>query len=72
MRGENQEQDSVFSYISADARVPADHPLRPIRKMVSVALDNMSDAFQRMYPSIERPSIPPEKLLRALRLRALY
>jgi transposase len=72
MRGENQEQDRVFSYISADARVPADHPLRPIRKMVSVALDNMSEAFQRMYPRIGRPSVPPEKLLRALLLQVLY
>ena len=72
MRGENQEQDRVFSYISADARVPAGHPLRPIRKMVSAALDNMSDAFQRMYSSIGRLSVPPEKLLRALLLQVLY
>ena len=72
MRGENQEQDRVFSYISADARVPADHPLRSIRKMVSAALDNMLDAFQSMYSSIGRPSVPPEKLLRALLLQVLY
>lgn len=72
MRGENQEQDRVFSYISAEARVPVDHPLRSIRKMVSVALDNMSDAFQSMYSCIGRPSVPPEKLLRALLLQVLY
>ncbi len=72
MRGENQEQDRVFSYISAEARVPADHPLRSIRKMVSAALDNMSDAFESMYSSIGRPSIPPEKLIRALLLQVLY
>jgi transposase len=69
MRGENQEQDWVFSYTSADERVPDDHPLRTIKKMVSQALDQMSDAFRGMYSSVGRPSIPPEKLLRALLLQ---
>ncbi len=72
MRGENQEQGRAFSYVSADARVPADHPLRPIRKMVSAALDNLSDALQCMYSARGRPSVPPEKLLRALLLQVLY
>lgn len=72
MRGENVEQDHVFVYVSAEERIPADHPLRPIRKMVSKALDEMSGSFEQMYSSIGRPSIAPEKLLRALLLQVLY
>jgi len=72
MRGENRDQHRVFSYVSPEERVPTNHPLRVIRKMVSVALDNMSEAFQGMYSRIGRPSIPPEKLLRALLLQAFY
>jgi transposase len=62
----------MFSYVSPEQRVPADHPLRPIRKMVDVALKGLSRSFQRMYVDWGRPSIAPEKLLRALLLQVLY
>src|SRR6516164_2448369 len=72
MRGADSQQGGMFSYISAERRVPADHPLRAIRAMVEVALRNMSKAFETMYAKAGRPSIPPEKLLRALLLQVLY
>ena len=62
----------MFSYVSAERRVPADHPLRPIRAMVDVALKGLSRSFGQMYPDWGRPSIAPEKLLRALLLQLLY
>jgi transposase len=62
----------MFSYISAERRVPEDHPLRAIRAMVDVALRNMGPQFDAMYAKIGRPSIAPEKLLRALLLQVLY
>ena len=62
----------MFSYLSPEQRVPADHPLRPIRIMVDVALKGLSRSFQRMYVDWGRPSIAPEKLLRALVLQVLY
>jgi len=72
MRGTDTQQSGMFSYISAERRVPADHPLRAIRAMVEVALRNMGKEFQTMYARVGRPSIPPEKLLRALLLQVLY
>jgi transposase len=72
MRGKDTQQSAMFSYVSAEERVPADHPLRPIRTMVDVALRALSPAFNRMYVAFGRPSIAPEKLLRALLLQALY
>jgi transposase len=72
MRGTDSQQSGIFSYISAERRVPADHPLRAIRAMVEVALRNMGREFQAMYAKVGRPSIPPEKLLRALLLQVLY
>jgi transposase len=72
MRGTDSQQSGMFSYISAERRVPADHPLRAIRAMVEVALHNMSKEFETMYAKAGRPSIPPEKLLRALLLQVLY
>jgi transposase len=72
MRGTDQQQSGMFSYISAERRVPANHPLRAIRGMVDVALRNMSSQFEEMYSRVGRPSIPPEKLLRALLLQVLY
>jgi transposase len=72
MRGENQEQQAMFSYISPEARVPKDHPLRPIRIMVDKALDDLSALFREMYSHTGRPSIPPEQLLRALLLQVFY
>src|SRR2546426_12837968 len=72
MRGNEQEQDAVFSYVSLEQRVPTDHPLRAIRKMVDRALRELSPHFDGLYASTGRPSIAPEKLLRALLVQALY
>jgi transposase len=62
----------MFSYLSPEDRVPADHPLRSIRLMVDDALKALSPAFKRLYSEFGRPSIPPEKLLRALLLQVLF
>jgi transposase len=62
----------MFSYLSAEKRVPKDHPLRAIRAMVDMALRNMGPQFEAMYAKVGRPSIAPEKLLRALLLQVLY
>ena len=62
----------MWSYISPEQRVPQDHPLRPIRVMVDVILVELSPEFARLYAPVGRPSIPPEKLLRALLLQVLY
>jgi transposase len=72
MRGNDMQQQAMFSYLSPEARVPSDHPLRPIRDMVNQALAELSGEFQAMYSRQGRPSIPPEKLLRALLLQILY
>ena len=72
MRGKDTQQSAMFSYVSAEQRVPADHPLRPIRTMVDTALKGLTRSFTRMYVDWGRPSIAPEKLLRALLLQALY
>ena len=72
MRGADYQQSGMFSYISAERRVPEDHPLRAIRTMVDVALRNMGAQFEAMYAQVGRPSIAPEKLLRALLLQVLY
>jgi transposase len=72
MRGDDREPDSMFSYISAEQRVPADHPLRAIRVLVDDVLDAMSREFARLYSDVGRPSIPPERLLRAQLLQVLY
>lgn len=62
----------MFSYVSPEERVPADHPLRRVREIVDVALKGMSRSFNRIYVDWGRPSIAPEKLLRALLLQVLY
>jgi transposase len=72
MRGADHQQSGMFSYISAEERVPKDHPLRAIREMVDAALRNMGPQFEAMYAKVGRPSIAPEKLLRALLLQVLY
>lgn len=72
MRGTDQDQVDMFSYISPEQRIPQDHPLRAIRKMVDAALEEMSPRFSEMYAATGRPSIAPEKLLRALVLQVLY
>jgi transposase len=72
MRGDNPNATHMFSYISPEQRVPADHPLRPIRQMTDAALKAMSPRFDTLYSDIGRPSVPPEQLLRALLLQILY
>lgn len=72
MRGNESRQMSCFSYISPEERVPQDHPLRPIRKMVDEALKELSVMFDRLYSHTGRPSIAPEMLLRATLLQILY
>ena len=72
MRGEDAGQVAAFSYISPEQRVPKDHPLRRLLKIVNNVLEQMSPLFAGMYSHTGRPSIPPEKLLRALLLQVLY
>jgi transposase len=72
MRGTDHQQADMYSYISPESRVRADHPLRTIRAMADAALKNMSDRFDAMYARTGRPSIPPEKLLRAQLIQMLY
>ena len=72
MRGADEQPGSMFSYVSLEARVPADHPLRAIRQITDRALERLSPRFDTLYINFGRPSIPPEKLLRALLLQALY
>jgi transposase len=72
MRGSDERTESLFSYVSCEARVPPDHPLRPIRAIVDEALEVLSGEFTKLYASTGRPSIAPEKLLRALLLQAFY
>ena len=72
MRGDDVRTAALFSYVSCEARVPLEHPLRPIRTVVDEALVDLSPAFERLYAPIGRPSIAPEKLLRALLLQALF
>src|SRR5580704_2922498 len=72
MRGFDNQQSAMFSYLSPEQRVPADHPLRPIREMADHALNGLSRKFNKIYSATGRPSIPAEKLLRALLLQILY
>ena len=72
MRGTDHQQSSMFSYISAEQRVPKDHPLRALRVMADAALARLGPVFDAIYAHSGRPSIAPEKLLRALLLQVLY
>jgi transposase len=72
MRGDDQQQNHIFSYLSPEARVRKDHPLRAIRAMVDDVLMQLSRRFETMYARVGRPSIAPEKLLRAQLLQMLY
>jgi len=72
MRGTDGQQAAMFSYVSSEQRIPADHPLRPIRAMTDEVLRQLSRRFARLYARTGRPSIAPEKLLRALLLQVLY
>jgi transposase len=72
MRGADEKQEVMFSYVSPEKRVPQEHPLRPLREMVDTVLKEMSPRFSRLYAKVGRPSIPPERLLRALLLQIFY
>src|ERR1700738_2698575 len=72
MRGKDDQQLDVFSYISPEQRVPQDHPLRSLRAMTDEALQQLKPRLNNLYAKIGRPSIAPEKLLRALLLQVLY
>lgn len=72
MRGNEEQQPILFSYVSLEDRVPANHPLRTIRRLVDEVLRSMSGHFDEMYARSGRPSVPPEQLLRALLIQILY
>ncbi len=72
MRGDHEQQAGMYSYISPEQRVPADHPLRPLRKMTDEIFKQLSPRFDKLYSRVGRPSIAPERLLRALLLQVLY
>jgi transposase len=72
MRGDDRQPDAMFSYVSAEQRVPQDHPLRAIRTLVDEVLRDMSREFDGLYAAVGRPSVPPERLLRAQLLQIFY
>jgi transposase len=72
MRGQQERTGPLFSYISTEDRIPASHPLRQVRRLADQALDRLNPTFCRLYPEAGRPSIPPEQLLLALLLQAIY
>ena len=72
MRGDEEPQEDVFSYVPLEKRIPKDHPLRAVRAMTDRILKELSPRFTAIYSRVGRPSIPPEQLLRALLLQCLY
>jgi transposase len=72
MRGDDQQQSGMFSYVSLEERVPQDHPLRRIRETVDEILRGMAKEFDSLYAKTGRPSVPPERLLRAVLLQIFY
>ena len=72
MRGRREPQVTMLAFIDAETRVPPDHPLRTIKAVADEALGELSPLFDRMYAEVGRPSIPPERLLKASLLIALY
>src|SRR6202043_1686261 len=72
MRGEDQCSEHFSTYVRLEDRIPADHPLRAIHELVDAALKELSQPFAKLYAREGRPSIPPERLLRALLLQAFY
>ena len=72
MRGSDERSGSLFSYVDLEARVRGDHPLRTIREVANAALSELSRTFTALYTDFGRPSIAPEKLLRAMLLQAFY
>ena len=71
MRGEDRTSGALFFYVDAEARIPAKHPLRTMRRLVNAALEGLDGAFSGLYEKLGRPSIPPERLLRAMMLQLL-
>src|SRR5256712_4984121 len=72
MRGDDLQQAGMFSYLSPEQRVPQDHPLRAIRKLSDAVFAELSPQFDKLYARMGRPSIAPQKVLRALSLQVLY
>ena len=72
MRGKQERTGPLFSYISTEERIPVSHPLRQVRRLADQALDRLNPTFCKLYPEGGRPSIPPEQLLLALLLQAIY
>lgn len=72
MRGTDERSGSLFSYVDLDARARGDRPLRTIREIVNAALSDLSRAFTALYTDFGRPSIAPERLLRAMLLQTFY
>src|ERR1700732_1750573 len=72
MRGQDYQQSAMYSHLSPEERVPVNHPLRSVRKMTDRVLKELSRKFSAMYSALGRPSIAPEKLLKALLLQVLY
>ena len=73
MRGNDKEvQGGMFSYVTLEQRVPENHPLRAVRALADAVLSGMSASFEALYSKVGRPSVPPERLLRALLLQVFY
>ena len=72
MRGEDRTSGALFSYVDVEARIPAQHPLRAMRRLTNAALSELDPRISALYEGIGRPSIPPERLLRASLLQLLY
>lgn len=72
MRGDERIQDGIFSYVSLEQQVPADHPLRAVRKLTDAVLGTLSPEFDALYAASGRPSVAPEHTLRALLLQVFY
>ena len=72
MRGEDRTNGTLFSYVDVEARIPAKHPLRAMRRLTDAALAELDRRFSALYEAVGRPSIPPERLLRATLLQLLY
>ena len=72
MRGSQEKQGALFSYVDLETRIPQSHPMRLVRTLVDKVLTALNDDFEAMYSRIGRPSIPPERLMRALIIQVLY
>src|SRR6202046_104736 len=72
IRGEDRTSGALFSYVDIEARIPTKHPLRAMRRLTNAALSDLDGAFSALYEACGRPSIPPERLLRATLLQLLY